>query len=315
MKCVIFVRLRRQSRYPWQFAYCHRQKPPGPLILASHNLEAWAHASHAEATGISVGRMHSFKKVESTIWRRYIERLERNAVAEADLVLTVSPNDRQGFIDYYGVDPARVVEIPNGADTKRLAPVDGETKRALKQRLGLPMKPTAIYLASQAHPPHLAGLTWIRRVAARMDGFTFLVVGGISSRAQVKGNVIATGFVDDPCSYLQAADISLCPIQYGGGTKIKVLESLAVALPTVVFSETIQGTALRHQEHLLAVDKSEEALVSALNRLVENRELADRLGVAGRDFVVEHHDWERIAAKLKSVLLQLTPSGSRSSEF
>src|SRR2546429_3998355 len=91
--------------FPWQFAYCNRNRGDGPLVLASHNVEAERFASVAQADRGGDARHR---------WRRRIERVERRAVREADLVLAVSPDDRTGFIDRYGADPARVVVVPNG---------------------------------------------------------------------------------------------------------------------------------------------------------------------------------------------------------
>ena len=81
--------------------------------------------------------------------------------------------------------------------------------------------------------------------------------------------MITTGLVADHRPYLQAADISLSPIEYGGGTKIKVFDGLAAGLATVVFAETICGTELRHGEHVNVAAKTEDALRDCPRRLVD----------------------------------------------
>ena len=116
---------------------------------------------------------------------------------------------------------------------------------------------------------------------------------------------MTTGVVEDPCPYLQAADIALCPIQYGGGTKIKVLECLAVGLPMVAFSEAIHGTVLRAEEHVLVSVESETAILAALRRLINDPTYARRLGEAGRALVIERYDWRSSGQKLEWALRNL----------
>jgi glycosyltransferase involved in cell wall biosynthesis len=287
---------------PWQFRYCRLRNPNGLMVLAAHNFEALTSASNAHAAGISP--VFSF-------WYRYSLAAEMRAAKDADLILAVSPEDRQNFVDRYGVGPDRVVVIPNGADTERLVPVEPEQRHHLKLALRLPDRPTIVFMASKPSPPHAAALDWIRRISAVMCEYTFLVVGGAVPKAEVRGNLVTTGVVEDPCPYLQAADIALCPVQYGGGTKIKVLECLAVGLPMVAFSEAIHGTALRAEEHVLVSVESETAILAALRRLINDPTYARRLGEAGRALVIEQYDWRSSGQKLEWALRKLVENRQR----
>jgi glycosyltransferase involved in cell wall biosynthesis len=235
---------------------------------------------------------------------RYIERLEARAATQADLVLTVSAADRSELIDRYSLDPARVVEVPNGADTREYVPAGAQAKHAAKRKLGLPDKPTVIYAGSDI-PPNQRGLDWIRRVAERTDRFTFLVVGGVSAGRPAGQRMVATGLVEDIGSYMDAADIAICPIEHGGGTKIKLLESLAAGLPTVVFAGALHGTAARNGSHVLVAEENETGLLSALDRLADDRDLAQTIGQAARRLATERYDWRDIAGRLEKHLLRL----------
>jgi glycosyltransferase involved in cell wall biosynthesis len=279
--------------FPWQFAYCRRAAPALPMVFASHNVEVLTRTSNARAAGVPVG---------SSPLLRFVRRLEQHAVAHADLILVVSEDDRREYVRRYGVDAGRVVTVPNGTDTEGLFPLEPATKRGLRAKLGLPDKRTVVYLASGPKIPDIEGLNWVCSVAREQQDLTFLIVGGISARPYIEGNIIATGLVADHRPYLQAADISLSPIQHGGGTKIKVLDGLAAGLATVVFAETIQGTALRDGEHVMVAEKSEAALERAVRRLVDEPGLSNALAAAGRRFVSVRHDWKAIARRLESVL-------------
>ena len=284
--------------FPWQFAYCSRNRGKAPLVLASHNVEAERFVSVAQADRGS-GASHR--------WHRWIEHVERRAVREADLVLAVSPDDRAVFIDRYDVDPARVTVIPNGADTSECAPVDAAARTEAKRRLGLPPKPTVLYTGSNT-APNRAGLRWVRRLAERAPHLSFVVVGELSTGLAGEP-FFAPGVVNDMKPFLQASDIAICPIEFGGGTKVKLLESMSAGLPTVAFDETIQGLNVINGEHLCVVDKNDEAILSALAQLLADGRLASRLGEAARRYVCAHHEWRRIAEQLEAVLVQVVEGG------
>ncbi len=278
--------------FPWQFEFCRRLGLRGPLVLAAHNVERDKFAEYAVAAG---------RRGHGSPWLGYIERVEANAVRYADLVVAVSPADRFRMIDYYAADPERVVVVRNGADTRRYAPVDAATRRCLKQELGLPERPAAIFVASDV-PPNRAALEWVRRVAGRALDRTFLVIGAVSAPARTEGNVVYTGLVDDLRPYLGAADLAFCPIQFGGGTKIKLLEALAAGLPAIVFDETIIGLELHHEQQVLVAGKSEEELTAAVARLGDDPALCERLGTAGAAFVAGTHDWRESGHQLEAAL-------------
>src|SRR5437899_2446938 len=81
-------------------------------------------------------------------------------------------------------------------------------------------------------------------------------------------------------------------------------------LPTVVVAEAIHGLAVRHGEHVWVSDNDEESLVAATRRLLSERDLANRLGRNGRLYVVDHHDWRKLATKLESALVSLARANS-----
>jgi glycosyltransferase involved in cell wall biosynthesis len=183
-------------------------------------------------------------------------------------------------------------------------PANRDAKAAAKRALGLPAKPTVIYAASDI-PPNRRGFDWVRRLAGRTDRFTFLVVGGVNATPRAGRNLVVTGPVEELSGYLEAVDIAICPIEHGGGTKIKLLESLAAGLPTVVFADALHGIPVRDGVHVLAAEKSEEGLLSALDRLVEDADLAENLHRRGRSLVTEGYDWARIAERLEFELVRL----------
>jgi glycosyltransferase involved in cell wall biosynthesis len=278
--------------FPWQYGCCRSMSKCKPVVLATHNVQA-AKVRSGGSGGV-MGR----------IWGAWTEALERQAVRGADLVLAVSLEDREEFARRYGVDPRKISVIPNGADVDLYRPADEATRAALRRRLGLPAGPTVIFPAPHRQTPILEGLKWVGRVAARLPQVTFLITGAVE-KPRAEGNLLFTGFVEEYDSYLRSADCLLCPIDRGGGTKLKLIESAAAGLPIAAFAESVRGTTFRSGDHLLVVDKSVSAIAMGLRRLLEERDTARRLGASARAHAVEHYDWGAIAQTMESALMGL----------
>jgi glycosyltransferase involved in cell wall biosynthesis len=163
-------------------------------------------------------------------------------------------------------------------------------------------------------PANEAALDWVRRLARADPSRTFLVVGSVA-RPERGDGVVATGPVPDMKPFLAAADAALCPVAHGGGTKIKLLESMAAGLPLVTFPEALSGTAARDGEHVLCAERSEASLLQCLDALNGDGDRGARLAANARRLVEERYDWARIARNLERTLAALvqtrTPALSR----
>jgi glycosyltransferase involved in cell wall biosynthesis len=286
--------------FPWQFEYCRRRASGTPMVLCTHNVELEKFASWARAAGTRLSRP----------WLRYVERSEGAAVRAADLVIAVKDGDRDGFVRRYAADPGRVTVVPNGADTHRYRPAGSARRKEAKGQLGLGVTPVAIYVGT-FQPANRVGLEWVRRLARRRKDINFVVVGQVGGEAATEGNLTTTGPVDDVRPWLEAADLALCPIEHGGGTKIKLLEALAAGLPVVAFPASVDGLQVCNGEQLLICDPSEEALAAAVGRLRDDPELAVRLGESARALMTASHDWERLGDRLEAVLCRLCEGEKR----
>lgn len=283
-----------QVEFPWQFAPTRRQAVQKPVVYSSHNIEAHKFRTYPEIRD---------SLLAGWPWISWIEAMEAQAVREADLVVAVSPEDRDGFVERYGADPARIVVAANAADVRRYRPVDAAGRRKARRDLGLPERPTILFMGA-AHPPNVAALSWVVQLASRVPECTFLVVGNVAE-AGIKSGLICTGMVEDPAPYLAASDVSLVPIEFGAGTKIKLLESCAAGLPVLAFAEAIAGTRLQQGQHLLVVDKQIDALAEGLRELLADPLRASRFGQAARQLVEECYDWIASAAELERELVKL----------
>lgn len=83
-----------------------------------------------------------------------------------------------------------------------------------------------------------------------------------------QSELILTGFVDDVRPLVANASISLAPIRIGGGTRLKILEAMALRTPVVSTTKGAEGLEIEHGTHLLVADTPEEfarAVLTLLN--------------------------------------------------
>ena len=284
--------------FPWQFKLSRELAPRDtPCVYASLNVETDKFRSWAEAVAVSPAR--------AAPWLRYIRRAERHAVANADLVTTVSELDRDQFVDRFGADPDRTIVVPNGVDTRHFRPATAEERAAARRQLGLPDGPVVLFQGANM-PANTAGLQWVRRLAAADGRFTYVVAGSVAAPERSE-RLIVCGPVPDMRPYLAAADLGICPIGHGGGTKLKLFECMAAGLPTVAFAEGIRGTTARDGEHVLVVPPDEARILEALGSLADDPQAGKRLGSAARELAERSYDWGGIAATLEEALVGLAP--------
>src|SRR5947209_14931869 len=105
--------------------------------------------------------------------------------------------------------------------------------------------------------------------------------------------------------YLDAADVALCPIEHGAGTKIKLLEYMASGLPAVAFPPAVNGLAARDGTELVVANASVPDLLAAIERLVDDPALATRTGRAARALVVRRYAWRQIGGRLDRALTSI----------
>jgi len=101
--------------------------------------------------------------------------------------------------------------------------------------------------------------------------------------------------------YYSRASIGVAPLLRGGGTSIKVLESLAYALPTVVTPVAARGLGLEDGKHLL-IASSNRDFAAACVHLLKNPAKARALGEAGREEVLRRFSWQSAGASARAAI-------------
>lgn len=116
-------------------------------------------------------------------------------------------------------------------------------------------------------------------------------------------NVDFLGFVDDLDDVYSGALFTIAPIYWGGGTKIKVLESLGRGRASVVTNHALYGVAehIRHDDSVWCADNDSDFADGCI-ALIENAELRQRFEIRGQEVVSKHFSVARFNRAVDDVM-------------
>jgi len=164
---------------------------------------------------------------------------------------------------------------------------------------GSPQKNTLIFTGSFRYFANHDAMTWFLgevypRIQAGAPGVRLIITGDHADLPLPPAdNVTLTGFVDDVRPLVAAAAVSLVPVRVGGGTRLKILEAMALHTPVVATAKGAEGLDVQHGDHLLIAD-APEAFAEAVLRLLGDPDLRQRLSENGYQLVRERYDWAAV---------------------
>ena len=166
-----------------------------------------------------------------------------------------------------------------------------------------PQPNTLVYTGSFSFAPNYEAMEWfvlqvLPLVQAQVPNVRLVITGDQAGRPLPPAkNVQHVGFVDDVRTYVAAAWISLAPLQTGGGTRLKILEAMALHTPVIATSKGAQGLDAQPGEHFLQAD-TPEAFAAAVVRLLKEADLRYALTEKAYDLVRRTYDYTAVSPKL-----------------
>lgn len=166
-----------------------------------------------------------------------------------------------------------------------------------------------IFTGSFRYLPNYQAVLWFLknvfpRVQEQAPGASLTITGDPNglSLPSCKG-VRQTGYVDDVRPYIARSCVSVVPLQTGGGTRLKILEAMALKTAVVSTSKGAEGLEARAGEHLFIADDA-EAFARHIVELLRSPQLSEKIATNAWRFVREQYDWQIVLPKLLSVVQQ-----------
>ena len=234
-------------------------------------------------------------------WRK-LRRYEAHVCRLADRVVAVSEADAEALKRLVpGLQPA---VVPNG--------VDVGAYRAFVPPAEFPplAQPALAFTGKMDFRPNVDGILWFWQevwplVRAEVPGAHLYVVGqrphARLSPLKEDPSVTVTGFVPDVRPYIAGAALYVVPLRIGGGTRLKVLEAMALGKAIVSTTLGCEGFPLEPGRHLLTADTPGD-FAGAILALLRDEARRNALGDAAQSFAAGQYDWATIVPRLEALL-------------
>lgn len=112
-------------------------------------------------------------------------------------------------------------------------------------------------------------------------------------------NVEITGFIDEPSDYFSKMDISVVPLRYGAGIKIKVLESMSAGIPVVTTTIGAEGIQLENETDCFITDNQTE-FSERINMLKKNEKLFKSMSLEAKKTIESKYNFNKNVELLRS---------------
>jgi glycosyltransferase involved in cell wall biosynthesis len=113
-----------------------------------------------------------------------------------------------------------------------------------------------------------------------------------------------TGEVDDIRSYTANADAAVIPLKVGGGTRLKILEAMAMGIPVVSTSLGAEGLDAVNDENIIIADDYND-MAEKIITLIKDKELSKKISQNALKFVRENYDWNVIGTQINNYIEDL----------
>lgn len=199
-----------------------------------------------------------------------LARMLRSRLSEATLVWFAAEEDR------WELDPAKTAVFANVpfATPVKPVPIDHDSH-------------VVLFVGTFVHPPNQDAVRWFLRtcwpdIRERCPKAQFRIVG-FGDWKTLEGDfshlsgVSYVGTVDDVAAEYARARLVVCPVQEGGGSKIKLVEAAGFARPVVATPHSLRGFSDRLADAVTIVETPDDFALACLTFLEDSQE-AEKVG-------------------------------------
>ncbi|MHB9100003.1 MAG: glycosyltransferase family 4 protein [Sulfuricella sp.] len=230
-------------------------------------------------------------------------------------IVTTGERLREQLIGVNGFTPAAITSVPTGVDTAHFVPGD---KTAARMQLGLPQDVPIVGIVATLR-------SWkghrylVEAFAALPDTTRLLIVGdgpvkeALLAQIEQLGlaeRVILPGNQRDVLPWLQAMDVFALPSYANEGVPQAILQAMLCALPIVTTPVGSILEAVQHEQTGLIVEpQNAEILRQAIQRLLADPELRQKLGSAARERALAHFGFEAMVERMETIFRNAVGNG------
>ena len=262
--------------------------PPSAKVLEEHNsLTRWIAERYREQR-TPLRRARCWASWQKRRW------YEHHTYPYFDLVTMVSEADWRTTTELAQDGRPRVGIVRNGVDCSHNHP--GRTA---------PQPNTLVYNGSLTYFANYDAMQWFLaevypRIKQAVPGVT-LVITGSTKGVNIAGlpldtSVNLSGYVDDVRPIVNSASVCVVPIRRGGGTRLKILEAMALGTPIVSTSKGAESLEVTPGHDILIADEPAEFADQVIH-LLRDAAQREQLATNARRLVEQRYDWSEIGSR------------------
>ncbi len=187
--------------------------------------------------------------------------------------------------------------IPNGVDTDFFKPIEREKDFEI------------VFIGNMAYPPNINAAEFLAAeilpiVQKSKPGARLLLAGATPDKkvlALQSNSVTVTGWMDDIRDGYARAKTFIAPMQIGTGLQNKLLEAMAMKIPSITSQLANSALCAKDGREILVGTTAEEYAKHIL-KLLNEPSYAREIGEAGYQFVINNYNWESATAELEKVM-------------
>lgn len=191
--------------------------------------------------------------------------------------------------------------IPNGVDHDFFKPQNLEKKYEI------------VFIGNMSYPPNVDAAEYLSQkvlplVHLQKPDAKLLLAGASPAKRVLEQEsefVHITGWVDDIRDCYAQAKIFIAPMQIGTGLQNKLLEAMAMKIPSITSSLANSALCAEHGKEIL-IGESPEDYAKHIISLLNDQDFANKIAEAGYNFVQQKFDWERATLKLGKIMIETT---------
>jgi len=188
-------------------------------------------------------------------------------------------------------DQKKMLVMPNGIDDYYFEALDVEKKYDL------------VFVGNLNYPPNIDAINYlVKEILPSLPHLKFLISGANPSKSLLlqfasTPNITISGWVDDIReSYLQGK-ILIAPMQIGTGMQNKILEAMALGVPSITTTLANNAIMAKHEESIWVAD-TRESIILGIETLLSNETMYEKIKGNAKEFVRERYNWNTIIQDL-----------------
>lgn len=230
-------------------------------------------------------------------WLR-LRRYEAQVCRRADRVLAVSEADAEALRRL--VPNLELTVVPNGIDTRQYHPQMAGTGAR---------RNSLVFTGTMDFRPNVDAVLWfareaLPRIRAEVPDVHFNIVGQRPHRRldplREDPSVTLTGWVEDVRPHIADAGLYVAPLRMGGGTRLKLLEAMAMGKAIVATRLGAEGYPVTSGRELVLADTGSQFAEGVVS-LLRSPQRRAALGRTARAFVEQQYDWRAIVPLVEEV--------------